>query len=190
MRLFPVVGFQIATPNLSPATTTTSHLPTPDGALSSLSIESPFSPLQDISETFPFLRMNAPRWPLPICVRYCRWGGSDRSARKEGDTRSLAVGHGRDVQREHILVETPQETSNAIARIKALDHHERMTSTCLANREGTHGTSRKLLASKRRRLGDVRQFLVLFVAQLEGGGRDIFLEMLNRRRPRNGQHYG
>jgi hypothetical protein len=45
---------------------------------------------------------------------------SDRSVRKERDTQSVTAGQGRDAQREHILVETPQETSNAIARIKGL----------------------------------------------------------------------
>jgi hypothetical protein len=47
-------------------------------------------------------------------------GKAIRSQREERDTQSVTAGHGRDAQREHILVETPQETSNAIARIKAL----------------------------------------------------------------------
>jgi hypothetical protein len=44
---------------------------------------------------------------------------SDRTARKERDSQSAAR-PGRDAQRGHIPVETAQETSNAIARIKAL----------------------------------------------------------------------
>ena len=45
--------------------------------------------------------------------------GSDRSARRERDSQAVAR-PGHDAQRDHIPVETAQETSNAIARIKAL----------------------------------------------------------------------
>ena len=52
-----------------------------------------------------------------MCYMLWMGKGSDRSARKERDLQSVARS-GRDAQ--HIPVETAQETSNAIARIKAL----------------------------------------------------------------------